>query len=143
MLSTEMWPRPAVRVRARVLALRFQKFLGVGAVGLAVNQAMLFVLHDRLAVGLALASPIAILLSMIVTFGLNEVWTWHDRVSGRILHRALLYGAINSGGLLINWGVLLLLERDLGVHYLLANLVGAGIAAVWNFGLNHKITWRA
>ncbi len=29
------------------------------------------------------------------------------------------------------------------MHYLLANLVGAGIAAVWNFGLNHVITWRA
>ena len=141
MLSTESWPRPVIR--ARILAQRFQKFLTVGAFGLAVNQGMLFLLHDVLAVRLFLASPIAILLSMLVTFALNEVWTWHDRGSGRILHRALFYGAINSGGLLINWLVLILLESEYEVHYLIANLVGAGVAAVWNFGLNHKITWRA
>jgi putative flippase GtrA len=28
------------------------------------------------------------------------------------------------------------------MHYLLANLVGAGVAAVWNFLLNNAITWR-
>ena len=57
------------------------------------------------------------------------------------MRRALLYGTINSGGLLINWGLLLWLENA-GMHYLFANLVGAGIAAFWNFGLNHVITWR-
>jgi putative flippase GtrA len=78
---------------------------------------------------------------MIVTFTLNERWTWQDRGHGRILHRALLYGSINSGGLLINWVTLVSLER-LGLNYLIANLVGAGIAAVWNFSLNHSLTWR-
>jgi putative flippase GtrA len=28
------------------------------------------------------------------------------------------------------------------MHYLIANLIGAAIAAVWNFGLNNAITWR-
>jgi putative flippase GtrA len=28
------------------------------------------------------------------------------------------------------------------MHYALANLFGAGIAAMWNFALNHVITWR-
>ncbi len=141
MMSTETWPRSAVRVWT--LAQRFQKFLAVGAVGLAVNQVMLFVLAGLLSLPLPSASAIAIAISMIVTFGLNELWTWHDRGSGRIITRALLYSAINSGGLLINTGVLVYLEREAGVHYLLANLVGAGAAAVWNFGLNHLITWRA
>ena len=141
MMSTETWPRPAIRVWT--LAQRFQKFLVVGAFGLAVNQGMLFFLAGLASVPLDLASPIAIAISMVVTFLLNEAWTWHDRGSGRILNRALLYGTINSGGLLINWGVLLYLEREAGMHYLLANLVGAAIAAVWNFLLNHLITWRA
>ena len=72
-----------------------------------------------------MASPIAIFLSMIVTFTLNERWTWHDRGHGRILHRALLYGSINSGGLLINWLTLVSLHR-IGLDYLVANLIGAG-----------------
>ena len=141
MMSTESWPRPAVRIWT--LAQRFQKFVVVGAIGLAVNQVSLFLLVELGAVALRVASPIAILVSMVVTFGLNEIWTWHDRGGGRLLTRAVLYGTINSGGLAINTGVLLFLSHEWGMDYLLANLVGAGIAAVWNFALNHFITWRA
>ncbi|MCC2628184.1 MAG: glycosyltransferase family 2 protein [Thermomicrobiales bacterium] len=139
MLSSEGLPRPVIRPAA--ITRRFQKFLLVGAVGLGVNQGVLFALVDQANLAVAMASPIAILLSMIVTFILNERWTWHDRGQGRILHRAMLYGSINSGGLLINWLTLVSLHQT-GLDYLVANLVGAGIAAVWNFSLNHALTWR-
>ena len=139
MLSSEGLSRPVVR--AATIPRRFQKFLLVGAIGLAVNQGVLLTLVAQAGLSVAVASPIAILLSMVVTFTLNERWTWQDRGSGRILHRALLYGSINSGGLLINWVTLVSLDRT-GVNYLAANLVGAGIAAVWNFSLNHALTWR-
>ena len=139
MLSSEGLPRPVVR--AASISRRFQKFLLVGAIGLGVNQGVLFALVDQVSLAVAMASPIAIFLSMIVTFTLNERWTWHDRGHGRILHRALLYGSINSGGLLINWLTLVSLHQ-MGLDYLVANLIGAGIAAVWNFSLNHALTWR-
>ena len=139
MLSTEGLPRPVAR--AATVTRRFQKFLLVGAIGLAVNQSALFVLVALVGLSIPVASPFAILLSMLVTFTLNERWTWHDRGRGRLLHRALLYGSINSGGLLINWLTLVSLDR-MGLNYLVANLVGAGIAALWNFSLNHALTWR-
>lgn len=139
MLSSESLPRPVARAAA--ISQRFQRFLLVGAIGLAVNQAVLFALVSWAGAAVAMASPVAILLSMLVTFTLNERWTWHDRGTGPILHRALLYGSINSGGLLINWALLVSLE-GMGINYLLANLVGAGIASVWNFSLNHALTWR-
>jgi len=139
-MSTESWPQPAVRLWT--LAQRFQKFIVVGAVGLAVNQGFLLLLHGGAGVRLAIASPVAIFISMVVTFILNEHWTWHDRGSSPILHRLVAYFPINSIGLLINYGVLSVLYHDHGVHYLIANLVGAAIAAVWNFALNNVITWR-
>ncbi|MBA3336037.1 MAG: GtrA family protein [Chloroflexia bacterium] len=140
MISTESWSPPAVRFWT--LAQRFQKFLAVGAAGLMVNQLMLFALRELVALALLIASPLAILVSMIVTFGLNERWTWHDRGRGRILHRAAFYVPINLGGLIINTSVLAIAHEQFGVHYLWANLIGAGIAAIWNFGLNNAITWR-
>lgn len=140
MISVESWPQPAVRVW--VLAQRFRRFLTVGAVGLMVNQASLAFLHDIASIAVVMASPVAILLSMIVTFMLNEHWTWHDRGTGRVVSRAMTYVPINLGGLLINWGILYYLNDEHGVHYLAANLIGAGVAAVWNFTLNHAITWR-
>lgn len=140
MQQTERLPRSVGRLWG--VAQRFQRFLLVGVAGLAVNQGLLMVLAGSLAMPVFAASPVAIVASMVVTFALNETWTWHDRGAGRILNRAVLYGAINSGGLLINWGVLVWLT-DRGMHYLAANLVGAGLAAIWNFALNNAITWRA
>jgi dolichol-phosphate mannosyltransferase len=141
MISVESWPQSAVRLWT--IAQRFQKFVAVGVVGLAVNQVLLAVLHDGFGVQVPAASPFAILASMVVTFFLNEVWTWHDRGSGRIVHRAMYYVPINVGGLIINWAVLTWLHNEFGMHYLIANLFGAGIAAIWNFALNNAITWRA
>jgi dolichol-phosphate mannosyltransferase len=140
MISVESWPQPAIKMWT--LAQRFQKFLLVGAVGFAVNQLSLFLLHDSFGLAVRAASPFAIFLSMIVTFYLNEIWTWHDRGSGRILSRARTYAPINLGGLAINWAVLTYLHDSVDMHYLIANLIGAAIAAVWNFGLNNAITWR-
>jgi putative flippase GtrA len=111
--------------------------------GPPVHQGLLFLLHDSAGLSVPAASPFAILMSMIVTFYLNEVWTWHDRGSGRILHRARTYLPINIGGLAINWGILTYLHESWAVHYLVANLIGAAVAAVWNFSLNNAITWRS
>lgn len=140
MISVETWPQPAAR--AWLVAQRFRKFMTVGAVGLAVNQVGLAVLHSLASLAVVAASPIAIFLSMVVTFVLNEQWTWHDRGTGPLVSRAMTYVPINIGGLLINWGILYYLHDRHGIHYLAANLVGAGIAAVWNFILNNAITWR-
>ena len=139
MLSMEGFPGIAPRVAS--VARRFQKFLVVGGIGLGVNQGILFALVGLAGVAVALASPVAILASMAVTFALNERWTWRDRARGRLAQRALLYGTVNSGGLLINWALLVSLERA-GLNYLVANVIGAGVAAVWNFSLNHALTWR-
>jgi len=140
MISAEALPARAVQ--ALSIAKRFQKFLIVGSFGLLVNQLMLVILHDVAGIRLVVASPLAILVSMAVTFMLNEAWTWHDRGSGPIVHRLGTYVPINSGGLLINWVILVYLAEQLDVHHLVANLVGAGIAAIWNFSLNNAITWR-
>lgn len=141
MISVESWPEPAARVWA--LMQRFQKFLVVGAIGFLTNQGLLFLLHDSAGMSVPAASPIAIFISMVVTFYLNEVWTWHDRGSGKILDRARSYIPINIGGLAINWGILTYLHGSWDVHYLVANLIGAAVAAVWNFTLNNAITWRS
>jgi putative flippase GtrA len=141
MISVESWPDSAVKIWT--LTQRFQKFIVVGAIGLVVNQVGLAFLHSIMGMEVRVASPIAILASMAVTFFLNEAWTWHDRGSGRVLHRAMSYVPINIGGLIINWGVLTYLHDAFDMHYLLANLFGAGLAAIWNFALNNAITWRA
>ena len=141
MISVESWPETASRIWS--VAQRFQKFIVVGAIGLAVNQGILSVLHGQMQWNVEVASVVAVLASMVVTFALNEIWTWHDRGSGKVIHRAMSYVPINCGGLIINTGLLYVLVHQFDMHYLLANLIGAGAAAIWNFALNNAITWRA
>jgi putative flippase GtrA len=141
MFSVESWPQPAAR--AWVLARRFQKFLVVGAVGLGVNQGMLYLLHQGFGSHLIISSTIAIFTSMIVTFVLNEHWTWHDRGGGPLVHRIAKYFPINLIGLIINVVILRALVTEADMHYLVANLFGAGAAAIWNFLLNNHFTWGA
>ena len=140
MISSEALPDRAIQ--AFSVAKRFQKFLVVGAIGLGVNQLLLLFFHDVVKLELALSSVFAIAISMLVTFILNEVWTWHDRGKGMIYHRLAMYVPINSVGLVINTAILLVLVNQYDMHKLVANLIGAGAAAVWNFGLNSAITWR-
>jgi dolichol-phosphate mannosyltransferase len=125
------------------LALRIQKFLLVGTVGLAINVIGLWLLHGTLRLNLVKASPAAILLSMAGTFALNEYWTWRDRSScNGLLARTSFYFVINSIGMVINWQALLFLHDHQAMNYQLANIVGAAMAAVWNFALNNVLTWR-
>ncbi len=140
MISADSLPESVVKLWT--VAQRFQKFLMVGAIGFATNQGFLWLLHEQFDLTVRAASPIAILISMAVTFYLNEIWTWHDRGGPRWLRRAQTYVPINIGGLAINWAVLNYLHDSWDIHYLWANVAGAGLAAIWNFGLNNAITWR-
>lgn len=141
MISTRSWPEPAVRMLN--LAQRLQKFLIVGAIGLVTQQVFVFVLHEIVNWTSRPSLIGAIAISMVVTFILNEMWTWHDRGRGSIFSRMMFYVPINSVGLLINLEVAILLIDNMNVHLQIASLIGAGVAAVWNFAANNFVTWRS
>jgi dolichol-phosphate mannosyltransferase len=125
------------------LVIRFQKFILVGAVGFAVNMSGLFVLTDWAGLFYVASSFLAIELSLFVTFILNERWTWADRRVGSIVTRFWKYQAINGIGIGINVAVLFVLTQYGGFHYIFSNFWGAAVAAIWNFGANHRLTWFA
>ena len=128
--------------RFRGLAVRFQKFLAIGAGGFAINIVGLYLLTDRAHIYYVLAALLAIQLSLLFTFLLNEKWTWKDRRHGGILNRYLRYQMVNGLGIGINISVLFALTFSLEVQYLLSNFVGAGLAAIWNFAANNLFTWN-
>ena len=141
MISTRSWPEPAVRMYN--LVQRLQKFLIVGAIGLVTQQVLVFILHEIANWSSRSSLVGAIACSMAVTFTLNEMWTWHDRGRGSILSRMMFYVPINTVGLLINLEVAILLIDNMSVHLQIASLLGAGVAAIWNFAANNFVTWRS
>ena len=130
-----------MRTNLASLFIRFQKFLLIGTLGLAINMCGLFILTEYLHIYYVASSFVAIETSLVATFVLNEIWTWGDRRPGTVTRRFWKYQAVNGAGLVINLSVLFLLASLASVNYLLSNLVGAAMAACWNFSLNNMFTW--
>lgn len=117
-------------------------FAGVlGAATTLGGTALLY--HHVLFLPLWLASAIAIQTAIVVTFTVNSLVTWRDRRDGRKLRRALTFEGVSLVGMGIQEAALLAGADLLHVFYLLALLVGIGLAAIWNYLVNHNLTFAA
>lgn len=128
---------------SKIIVLRsvLGKFSIVGLSGILINQGILILLHQFFDVDIRYAGIIAIELSIISNFLLNNFWTWQKGLSEGLLIRFFKYHLVTlfSGG--VNYGTLLILT-SLNIHYFLANLIGIGIGMVINFIINHNWTFK-
>jgi putative flippase GtrA len=132
-----------------VLARRYVNFGIVGASGIGVDMAALFVLADphmlhlNLSLGKALAAEIAILSNFIW----NELWTFRDFAIADLTWRgrATRLGKFNLiclAGILLSVFLLNLQTRLFSVNMYVGNLIAIGIVSIWNFGMNQKFGWK-
>ena len=121
----------------------FIKFAVVGGSGVIVNMGCFFVFTRYAGIRIEFASPMAIEISILTNFFLNNAWTFRRRdtkvgFGGRILR----YHLVTAVAGIVNYLVLLLLANVLGIHDLLANLAGIALGTFINFFLNSLWTWR-
>jgi len=131
--------------------VRFARFGVVGASGVLVNMGVFWVGTVVVFAGLTessrnvLAGALAVVVSILTNFLLNDAWTWRDRRRGGRRgwwQRLAKYVAVATiaGGVQV--GVLWLLSIPLGVHELIANFVGIGAGVGINFVVNNVWTFR-
>jgi dolichol-phosphate mannosyltransferase len=131
-LVTRWWAK-------HITAVRFSKFLVVGAAGVLVNSVLLVLFYQVAHVPLVVASALAVEASIIHNYIWNDRWTfartsWSSR-------RLVKFNAVGLAGLVIATAILWMLVTHLGIAYVLANLVGIGTATIWNFAINSYWTW--
>jgi dolichol-phosphate mannosyltransferase len=121
----------------------FCKFLLVGGSGVFVNLGLYIAFSRGLNLPLELASALAIELSIISNFVLNNSFTFCRRapVNG-LRNRFLRFHLVAGAAGLVNFGVLLLLAKGWGWWDILANLMGIACATVVNYVLNSRWTWK-
>ncbi len=112
---------------------RAARFALVGASGVLVNLALLWLLHGQLKVHDLVAVPIAVEASILSNFLLNDRFTFHDRRHDHVLQRLAKFNAVSLVALAINFLAYALLTRGFGVHYLLAQFLAIVVA----FGANY------
>lgn len=121
---------------------RLARFCVVGASGVAVNMGILILLTEKLGLPYAVSSLVAIEVSILTNFALNNAWTWSDCKSESLLRRIVKYHAVAGvTALAANWCVLVALTRFAGLDYRISNLIGIAVGVALNFVLNHVWTF--
>ena len=123
--------------------LRLARFSAVGASGVAVNMGILIALKSGLGLPVAISSLIAIELSILSNFALNNAWTWSDRRTTPLGQRLIKYHAVAGiTALASNWFLLIVLTQFFGIDYRISNLIGIAAGMVLNFSWNHAWTFK-
>jgi len=130
-----------------LLLRRYFRFGVVGASGIAVDMATLFVLTDprMLGLNLSLSKVLAAEIAILGNFIWNELWTFRDlAVDSLWAARMARFGKFNLICLAgIGLSVLLLnvQTRCFGMNMYLGNLLSILVVSLWNFGMNLKFGW--
>lgn len=118
---------------------RVIKFGLVGATGVLVNMAALYLGHEVAELPLLTASVVAVEIAIISNFVLNNAWTFAARTWS--LSRLARFNLVSLGGMAISVITLIALVNLFSLHYLFANLVAISLASTWNYLVNALWTW--
>ena len=153
--SIELWQAGHHRL-GQVLSPTLRRFLVVGAVSFLVNQVTLFVLYDvvlgldgsstvsvlRVDPALAVASVVALELSIVVRFALNDRWTFRERGCLSLVRRLYLFQASSLGSPLLALLAVNVLTPQFGISYLVANSIGILLGLSLNWYCSSRVVWR-
>src|SRR5688572_7990737 len=121
----------------------FAKFLLVGASGLVVNSVALWAFTELSALHYLLSAALATQVSTLWNFGLTEGWVFGKRSTERsFLTRLVSFLLMNNAMLLLRGPIMTLLVSQMGVHYVIANLVSLFAMTVLRYLLADKWIWN-
>lgn len=124
--------------------LRFVRFNAVGALGIGVQLAALWLLADVAGLHYLVATMAAVGLVVLHNFVWHWRWTWRDRVEGGAIVPAFLRfaGANGAVSLLGNLGVMTTLVSGGHLHPVVANVVAIGVSGLLNFWVGNEVVFR-
>jgi putative flippase GtrA len=127
------------------LGLRWLKFNAVGAAGIVVQLAVLFLLKRGLGMNYLVATALAVEAAVLHNFFWHQRFTWADRASlsrRQTLDRLLRFNLANGGlSILGNLVVMLLLVGSFHFQYIVANLIAIAVLSVANFLVSHRFVF--
>ena len=127
----------AAEERWRRTVFRWLKFNAVGALGIAVQLAVLLALKSALHLTYLLATALAVEAAVVHNFLWHERYTWADRVQPswrKSLPRLLRFNLTNGGVSMVGNLALMKLMVDVShLNYLVANGVAIALCSLANF----------
>lgn len=120
----------------------FIKFCIVGSIGVFVNMGFLYFLTEYLKIFYLISSFIAIEISILSNFMLNDNWTFKQHKNKSFIERLITYEAISLFGVGIQITLLYIFTDVIGIYYMISNLLAIPVTLSWNFLMNKFVTWK-
>lgn len=107
---------------------------------MVINEGLLAILTEIYSVQVSVAGVIAIESSIVSNFLLNNFWTWRDNRHKPFVMRLVQYHYVALIAGSVNYLILIGLS-NIGLHHLIANLVGIAFGTAINFLVNNYWTF--
>jgi putative flippase GtrA len=121
--------------------VRWLRFNAVGAIGIAVQLAVLSLLKSGLGLNYLLATALAVEAAVLHNFFWHERFTWSDRPTKDRLTRMLKFN-LTTGLFSIAGNVVFThLLVSAGIAYLPANAISIALCSIINFALNDRLVF--
>ena len=129
----------------RLIAPRLRRFFVVGTFAASVQQLLLFALVDVVNLEYRIGAAIAIEITIILSYLLNNAWTF--RASQHTTRATYLVGLVKTNlvrgtSIPIQLGILTIFVEWLGVFYLIANGGAILISGLYRYALDSRWTWN-
>lgn len=118
------------RLQQRPIVRQALRFAAAGAVATAVHFILLIALVELGGLGPVLASTLAYCVGVCVSFFLNRRFTFEAK--GDLGMTFAKYAALYAVGIFLNGAIMAALIQ-LGLWYILAQLIAVALILVWNF----------
>jgi dolichol-phosphate mannosyltransferase len=143
MIAWEFAMLLADKLIGHIVPVRFALFAMIGALGLLVHLATLWISFNLVGLGFAAAQSVATMVAMTSNFIFNNQFTYRDqRLTGLSLLRGLaIFYLICGVGAVANVGVASYAFTSSHTWWL-AGVAGAVVGSVWNFAMSSVFTWR-
>lgn len=119
---------------------RLVKFSLVGLSGVLVNEGFLWAFVEFFGWDKVFSNILATELAILNNFTWNDIWTFGDLKNKPLLKRLASFHVAALSGALVQWAIYFILMA-VGVHYLLANLIGIVVSFIVRFAVNRHVTW--
>jgi len=117
---------------------RYIKFLVVGFFGACLDISLFALFHSTFGIHLSLSKVMAVSVSILNNFWLNDRWTFTSGVVARtsVARRCLRFICLCTCGMLLGVGLLGVQVWAFGVNVYVANAIAIAVVSTFNFYMN-------
>jgi dolichol-phosphate mannosyltransferase len=121
----------------------YLSYIFVGLIGLSFHVITLYLLHKKIEIDFLTSHIVATLIAILINYSLNNFLTFYVyNLSGfKWITGFIKYNVFCSYGVFISFSI----AKTLTIydfHWLIAGLLGAFTASIWNFTMSKFIIWK-